>query len=201
MSTHRQEPPQQNTPAENLGIRAFQLDGSGLRRIMGSLEADLLEAVWRLTSADAASKDGWTTIAAICTSLTPTFNYKTAQTVMNRLVEKRLLLRREWQRAFEYRAAISRDDLISQVTRSVVGGLIHDFGDVAIAQLAQALHETHPDLMAQLESLASSAPHELADTLDGAQRETPVQPIGKSSTQAIPSPDHLTDRAHEERQE
>ncbi len=147
-------PPAQ--PGQHTAIRAFQLDGSGVRRLLGSLEADLLEAVWRLTPGDASSEEGWITIAAVCASLIPTFHYKTSQTVMNRLVEKQLLVRRERQRAYEYRAALSREELITQVTRSVVGGLIHDFGDVAVAQLTQTLYETRPELLSQLERLAGT---------------------------------------------
>jgi len=128
----------------------------GLRRILGSLEADLLEAVWRLAPGTVTTPQGWTTIAAVCASLNPIFHYKTAQTVMNRLVEKQLLVRRERQRAYEYRAALTREELISQVTRTVVGGLIHDFGDVAVAQLTQTLYETRPDLLVQLEQLAAT---------------------------------------------
>ena len=147
-------PPAQ--PGQHTAIRAFQLDGAGLRRLLGSLEADLLEAIWRLTPGDAVSDEGWVTIGDVCAALRPPFHYKTAQTVMNRLVEKRLLVRRERQRAYAYRAALTRDELIVQVTRSVVGGLIHDFGDVAVAQLAQTLYETRPELLAQLEHLAST---------------------------------------------
>ena len=140
-------------------VRTFHLDSTGLRRMLGSLEADLMEAVWQLTSSGASSSDqGWTTVGAVCRHLGSGYHYKTVQTVMNRLVEKHLFIRRQRHRAFEYRAAITRDELVAQVTRSVVNGLVQDFGDVAIAQLVQTLHDVTPDHLAQLEQLAAASP-------------------------------------------
>jgi predicted transcriptional regulator len=63
---------------------------------------------------------------------------------MNRLVAKRLLLRREVWRAHRYRPVLSQSELIAQVARSVIGGLLRDFGDVVATQLTLALHETAP---------------------------------------------------------
>lgn len=140
-------------------VRTFHLDSTGLRRILGALEADLMEAVWRLTSSSAATSDqGWTTVGAVCQHLGSGYHYKTVQTVMNRLVEKQLFIRRQRHRAFEYRAAITRDELVAQVTRNVVSGLVRDFGEVAIAQLVQTLHDVTPDQLAQLEQLAAASP-------------------------------------------
>lgn len=140
-------------------VRTFHLDSTGLRRILGSLEADLMEAVWQLTSSGASSSDqGWTTVGAVCRYLGSGYHYKTVQTVMNRLVEKNLFIRRQQHRAFEYRAAITRDELVAQVTRNVVSGLVQDFGEVAIAQLVQTLHDVTPDHLAQLEQLATASP-------------------------------------------
>ncbi len=137
-------------------VRTFHLDHTGLRRILGTLEADLLEAVWRLTPTTDSAERGWTTIGAVCEHLGAGYHYKTVQTVMNRLVEKQLLQRQQHGRAFEYRATMTRDELVAQVTRNVVSGLVRDFGDVAIAQLVQTLHEITPDHLALLEELAAA---------------------------------------------
>ena len=85
---------------------------------------------------------------------------------MNRLVEKRLFIRRRRQRAFEYRATITRDELVAQVTHNVVSGLVQDFGDIAISQLVRSLHEITSDHLAQLEQLAAASPYstDLEDT-------------------------------------
>ena len=153
------------------GIRAIQLQESGLRRMLGSLEADILDAVWLTTThAEATAVEpaaepaapAWTTIGAVSRQLGPATNYKTVQTVMNRLVEKGLLLRREHARAYAYRAALSRDALVSRVTRDVVQGLVQDFGSVAMAQLVETIHEMSPEHRALLEQLATGGAREPA---------------------------------------
>ena len=160
---HRQPPDQPTSPrspatGEGSAVRAFQLDSTGMRRILGSLEADLLEAVWQLTPGVEADAEGWTTIGAVCEYLGPEFNYKTVQTVMNRMVEKGLLRRRRDARAHTYRAGMTRDALVMQVTHTIVSGLVHDFGDVAIAQLVNTLTAVGPEHLRALEQLAASAP-------------------------------------------
>jgi predicted transcriptional regulator len=173
--------PQREVGAES-AVRTVHLNSTGLRRMLGALEADLLEAVWRLTSLAEGTGPGWTTIAAVCEHLGAGYHYKTVQTVMNRLVEKRLLLRQQRQRAFEYRAALTQDELVAQVTRNLVNGLVRDFGDVAIAQLVQTLHEVRPDHLALLEDLATSSLLTLQATTDDAPSQA-----GAAHTDAAPT--------------
>jgi predicted transcriptional regulator len=135
-------------------VRAFSLGASGLRRILGATEADLMQALWMLASGSEDTPAGWTTIGAVCQSLGQSHNYKTVQTVMNRLVEKRLVIRRQEAPAYLYRPASTREALITQVTRQVIDGLMRDFGDVAVLQLAHALHRVSPEQKELLEALA-----------------------------------------------
>lgn len=149
------------------GIRAVHLQASGLGRMLGPLEADILDTVWLTTTQEVATAataaatgdetaaPAWTTIGAVSRQLGPATNYRTVQTVMNRLVDKGLLLRREQARAYEYRAVLSRDALVARVTRDVVQGLVQDFGAVAMAQLVETIHEMSPEHRALLEHLAA----------------------------------------------
>ena len=165
---HRQKGPEEGTGRP---IRAFQLDESGLRRVLGSLESDVLEAIWHLTPGAASTAEGWTTIGRVCQHLGAGYHYKTVQTVMNRMVDKQLLLRRHEARAHEYRAALTREELILQVTRSVMDGLVQDFGEVAIAQLEETLESLRPDRLALLRQLSQTT-EERPDT----QEAQPHQP-------------------------
>lgn len=165
-------------------VRTFHLDSTGLRRMLGTLEADLVEAVWHLTPVAENAERSWTTIGAVCEHLGAGYHYKTVQTVMNRLVEKQLLLRRQHGRAFEYRATITRDELVAQVTRNVVSGLVRDFGEVAIAQLVQTLHEITPDHLALLEELAVTASTPSLPTAQSSAGEKHNQ----THTDAVPAP-------------
>jgi predicted transcriptional regulator len=122
----------------------------------------------------------------VCGHLGAGYHYKTVQTVMNRLVDKRLLLRQQRQRAFEYRAALTQDELVAQVTRNLVNGLVRDFGDVAIAQLVQTLHEVGPDHLALLEKLAGASPTSSPLTLqanaDDAHSQTGAEHTASAAT-------------------
>jgi predicted transcriptional regulator len=122
-------------------LHSFKLDQRGLARVFGELEAEIMDVVWRL---------GEPTVAEVCEALGPDMNYKTVMTVMNRLVAKRVLVRRRSGRAFVYVAAESREAFLSKVSRLVVEGLLQDFGAVAVAQFVDALDTVDPALVAEL---------------------------------------------------
>jgi predicted transcriptional regulator len=139
----------------NSPVRSFSLGAHGLHRILGATETDLMESLWTLAHGAEGTPEGWTTIGAVCQSLGSGHNYKTVQTVMNRLVEKRLVMRRQEAPAHLYRAAVTKETLIAQVTRQVIDGLMSDFGDVAVLQLAHALQTLSPQYVRLLEELAN----------------------------------------------
>ena len=134
-------------------LRSFRLDATGIRRVLGSLEADIMETIWHLTEGSAT----WTTINAVCEQLGSQVNYKTIQTVMNRLVEKHLLVRRQLHRAHEYQPGISRMALEAQVTRTITESLMRDFGSSAIVHFVNAVQDIGPEHLATLERLAKTA--------------------------------------------
>jgi predicted transcriptional regulator len=154
--TERTQRPDHPLADETAAVRAFQLDSTGLRCVLGSLEADLLEAVWQLTPGAEMAAAGWTTIGAVCAHLGPSANYKTVQTVMNRMVEKGLLLRRQDARAHTYRAGMTHDALVMRITHAVVSSLVREFGTVAVDQLVNTLHAVSPEHMAELDALAAA---------------------------------------------
>lgn len=125
-------------------VRAFRLGGTGLERVLGELEASIMEAVWRA---------GEASVQDVCDKLGPDHNYKTVMTVMNRLVEKRLLSRYRVSKAFVYTALESRQAFLDRVSRKVAAGLVRDFGAVAIAGFVDAVDELSPADLALLEEL------------------------------------------------
>ena len=128
-----------------MGIQRFNLEGSGLTRVLGDLAARIMEAVWA---------GGTVTVREICATLGPTSHYKTVMTVTNRLVDKGLLVReRTRDRAYVYRATMSKDEFFAQVTASVASGLVGDFGHQALAQLVEAAEQIDPAYLDELERL------------------------------------------------
>lgn len=128
-----------------MDIRRFNLDGSGLTRVLGELETRIMEAVWAL---------GQPTGKEICDALGSGVHYKTVLTVANRLVEKGLLIRQATaSRAFRYRAAESREAFLDRVAASVASGLVADFGQHGLAQLVRAAESLDPVYLDELERL------------------------------------------------
>ncbi len=128
-----------------MNIHRFNFDGLGLTRVLGELEARIMEAVWQL---------GTPTGKEICDALDPGAHYKTVLTVTNRLVEKGLLIREPTgARAFRYRARESREVFLDRVAASVAGGLVADFGEHGLAQLVRAAETLDPAYLDELERL------------------------------------------------
>jgi len=125
-------------------VRAFRLGGTGLERVLGELEASIMEAVWRA---------GEASVQEVRDALGPDHNYKTVMTVMNRLVEKRLLARHRLSKAFIYSAVEERQSFLDRVSHGVAAGLVRDFGASAIAQFVDAVDELSPEDLALLEQL------------------------------------------------
>lgn len=128
-----------------MNIHRYKLDGNGLTRVLGDLEAKIMEAVWDLDAP---------TGKEICETLGPDAHYKTVLTVANRLVEKGLLVREATgSRAFRYRAVESREVFLDRVAASVANGLVAEFGQHGLAQLVRAAETLDPVYLDELERL------------------------------------------------
>ncbi len=128
-------------------IHRFDLDSRGLERVLGELEARIMEVIWRL---------GSPTINEICDSLDPAPHYKTVLTVANRLVQKGSLTREATaDRAFAFRATEAREAFMRRVSATVAAGLVGDFGREAIAQFVRVAEETDPAYLDELRRLVN----------------------------------------------
>ena len=130
--------------SQSIPIQSFRIHQEGLARMFGELEAKVMEAVWDLNEP---------TVQAVCDYLGPGYNYKTVMTVLNRLVEKDALTRQRVSRAFIYRPRQSRDAFLCRVSRAIMGGLVRDFGSLAVAQFVETLDEIDPEQLAELERM------------------------------------------------
>jgi predicted transcriptional regulator len=128
-----------------MDIQRFNLGGHGLTRVLGELEARIMETVWHL---------GAPTGKQICEALGPGSHYKTVLTVANRLVEKGLLAREPTgERAFRYRAVESREAFLDRISGNVASGLVGDFGKPALARFVDAAEAIDPAYLDELERL------------------------------------------------
>ena len=127
--------------SDRRGVLAFRLDHTGLARLFGELEAQVMEAVWEL---------GEATVGDVLARLGEEYHYNTVMTVMGRLVDKGFLTRRREGRAYVYAAVEDRDTFLAQVSRQVAEGLLRDFGHLAIAQFIDAADAISPQLLEEL---------------------------------------------------
>ncbi len=132
--------------SKSIPVQSFRLHEEGLARLFGELEAKVMESVWAL-------QDRQPTVQAVCDHLGPGHNYKTVMTVLNRLVDKGTLTRQRRSRAFIYLPKQSREVFIGRVSRAILGGLVRDFGSLAVAQFVETLDEVDPSQLEELERL------------------------------------------------
>jgi predicted transcriptional regulator len=83
--------------------------------------------------------------------------YTTYMTVMSRLDEKRLLVRRRKGKTDIYRPRLSREEYQEQRAQAEVDALVDEFGDVALTHFARQMSQLDPKRLAELERLARDA--------------------------------------------
>ena len=112
----------------------LKLDEEGLSKVLGTLEADVMEEIWT---------QGDISVRQVCDSLCKkkSYSFNTIMTIMNRLVDKGLLKKQRKGSMFMYRAAVERMDFLQEVTKSVVGALVSDGSLFQVAAFAEALQE------------------------------------------------------------
>lgn len=124
-----------------MNIRRFDLEAQGLARVLGELEANIIEIVWA---------SGCTTVKKTAESLGSDTNVKTVMTVMNRMVDKGLLRRKRKGRAFYYEATTDRETFMRNVVDRVLQELIADFRQPTLAHF---IDTADPEQLAELEEL------------------------------------------------
>lgn len=110
---------------------------------LGDLETAIMEVIWAR---------GSETVRTVRDHLqrAPRPGYTTVATIMNRLVDKGLLLRSRAGKTVLYRAAYDRDNYGRRLAAAAVRGLVREYGDVALAQFAAALEQADPDRLDRL---------------------------------------------------
>lgn len=126
-------------------LQTFRLRERGLGRVLGGLEAAIMEILW---------DGGPLAIAEVQAALTPRqLAFNTVMTVLNRLAAKGLVRREQGGRRSFYSPTRSREAFLADLTRDVAGGLVRDFGDYAVVQFVEALEREDPARLAELEAL------------------------------------------------
>lgn len=112
-----------------MGLENLQGASRGSPRGLGVLESRLMEALW--ASSDPLS------VQDIREMLGSVDNYKTVMTVLNRLVEKDLLVRNLDGRAYRYRPTQDRESFVESSAQELIRGFADAYGPGAVDRLAR----------------------------------------------------------------
>ncbi|MDO7906437.1 BlaI/MecI/CopY family transcriptional regulator [Paenibacillus sp. JX-17] len=125
-------------------IQNFKVGERGLNRFFGPLEARIMDDIW--AHPDRSIKEVQTALEH-----DKDINFNTVMTVMNRLVEKGLLVKRLRGRTSIYRAVESREEFMHSQSKELSHELVEEFGTLAVNHMLDALEDADPDLIKRLE--------------------------------------------------
>lgn len=114
--------------------RIFRLSGSGPAAVLGPLESEIMEVVWKAERALAVGD-----VHRALTKQGREISYSAVKAVLNNLAEKRRVKKTREGKATYFKAATSREAFDAQVVATVVRSLKRNFGSAAIAELVDQL--------------------------------------------------------------
>jgi predicted transcriptional regulator len=123
----------------------IRLSANGVAKVLGDLEARVLQAVWELGGAHPARG----VYEVVCRD--HAVAQLTVITVLNKLVTKGLLIRERENDLYHYRAALTREEFMIRMSRRVVEGILSLGPRAVAASMVDVLAESDPE---QLEELA-----------------------------------------------
>lgn len=127
----------------------FRPDRPGIRKVLGDLEAEVMEVIW------ARPANQGTTVREVFEILYERrrIAYTTVMSTMARLARKRLLRAEKVEAAYVYYPALSEEDFVSGFVGRILEDLLVSFSGTTIEQL-QAL--ATPDMAARAHQLVEA---------------------------------------------
>jgi predicted transcriptional regulator len=135
---------------KQLKINNFKINEEGLNRFFGALEAKIMNYIW---------SSGEVTIREVQQHINneKPISFNAVTTVMNRLVDKGHLHKETRGRIAYFKAVQTKEQFLSEQTKSVAYGLIEDFGGLAVTHMVDAIRDVDPSLLKQLEEKLNEA--------------------------------------------
>ncbi|MCK4739340.1 MAG: BlaI/MecI/CopY family transcriptional regulator [Deltaproteobacteria bacterium] len=137
-----------------LVAKIFRASDSGLGKVLGTLEEEIMNTLWELKSAKGS---------IIFNELLKRkkIALTTVLTVLERLVKKGLVSKTKVQGNFHFAPVHTRDDFSAIVSREVLRGLLDMSSGNASANFVEILAETRPEELKELEELIEAKRREL----------------------------------------
>jgi predicted transcriptional regulator len=124
-----------------------RLDADGIAKVLGDLEARVIETVWEVSEPMSAR-----TVHELIAEEHPVA-VLTVVTVLNKLVDKRLLVRRKQDGVYHYAATTTRDEFVSRTSRQMLEGILSFAPDMVATSFVDVLAEQDPEQLAELARL------------------------------------------------
>ncbi|KUO97258.1 BlaI/MecI/CopY family transcriptional regulator [Ferroacidibacillus organovorans] len=137
---------------KNGELQAFHLREQGLQRVLGPLEADVMEILWRIKSGTARE------VLMELEHKRP-FAFNTVMTILKRLCEKELLMRID-EGVARFSPCVTKDELLRRVSQNVSDCLVEEFGELAIVHFVDSVSRRDPDLLTELRRILNVSQHE-----------------------------------------
>ena len=128
--------------------KLFRPGATGLARVLGELEAAVMEVVWSAPEADWTARE-------VSEQVGPDRDVKhiTVVTVLNNLWRKGLLRRRKRQGVLRYGAAVERQDFLERISREVAEGMLELAPEIAVISFVDAVSRSGPEALDELRRL------------------------------------------------
>ena len=139
--------------ADNRGKKPKEQIVATLKKLLGSLELQVMEFMWQTREA---------TVQQVVKTIKRRrpIAYTTVMTVMGHLVDKGLLARTMEGKRYRYQIARSRDEFLLDSSRSMIHTLVDDFGDLAIAQFLGEIDNIDAGKLEELRNRIQEASNE-----------------------------------------
>ena len=121
----------------------------GLRKILGDLEADVMDVLWQREQATVREVHG-------CLCEEREIAYTTVMTVMTRLTEKKLLVREKDGIAFMYMPVLGKKEFTKRAVSEIVDGLMDGFAEPVMAHLIEKLGQEDSAMLEELARLVEA---------------------------------------------
>lgn len=140
-------------------ISVFRPDREGVRKVLGDLEADIMEYIWD----NVTPTRKWITVRDVYEAfkLRRTIAYTTVMSTMARLGRKRLLQTKNLEGAYGYTPSLSKQEFINNFVTRILENLLVSFSHTAEEFLNQAATPQSKSRIAELRAKMASLHQEL----------------------------------------
>lgn len=122
----------------------------GLNKVLGSLESDVMDIIWR-KGCEVCVRDIFEDLAA-----RREIAYTTVMTIMARLADKGILSKRKEGNVSYFLPAMGREEFTRKVVGNVVDSLLEDFAEVTLSHFINRVKNEDKETIEKLEKLLAN---------------------------------------------